>query len=87
MAFVSLANFTQPSYELGYSFKLWRIILLLLICFFNIVGFLIGLVLFILMLIKTPTILHHSYLYPIFPFNSKKLKELLARVPIRKDNS
>ncbi len=87
MAFVSLANFTQPSYELGYSFKLWRIILLLLICFFNIVGFLIGLVLFILMLIKTPTILHHSYLYPILPFNSKKLKELLARVPIRKDNS
>ena len=87
MAFVSLANFTQPSYELGYSFKLWRMALLLLICFFNIIGFLAGLVIMAMMLFFTPTILHHNYLFPLIPFNSKKLKELLIRVPINKDNS
>lgn len=87
MAFVSLANFTQPSYELGYAFKLWRIVFLLLICFFNIIGFIVGLILMGIMLYWTPTILHHNYLYPLFPFNSKKLKELLIRVPIHKNNS
>lgn len=87
MAFVSLANFTQPSYELGYAFKLWRIFLLILICFFNIIGFIIGLILMVLTLYFTPTILHHNYLYPVIPFNSKKLKELLVRVPINKNNS
>lgn len=87
MAFVSLANFTQPSYELGYAFKLWRIILLLLICFFNIPGFIIGIILMGIVLFITPTILHHNYLYPLFPLNWKKLKELLIRVPINKENS
>ena len=29
MAFVALANFTQPSYELGYAFKFMRLIMLL----------------------------------------------------------
>ena len=30
MAFVSVAGFAQPSYELGYAFKLLRVALLLL---------------------------------------------------------
>ena len=87
MAFVSLANFTQPSYELSYAFKLWRILLIILIWLLNIFGFISGLILMILMLYFTPTILHHNYLFPLIPLNTKKLKELLIRVPINKNNS
>lgn len=87
MAFVSLANFTQPSYELGYAFKLWRILLLLLINTLNLVGFLLGILAMLLMLISTPTVLPQSYLYPLIPFNLKKIKELLLRVPIHHHNS
>ncbi|MGN1343230.1 MAG: spore germination protein, partial [Traorella sp.] len=87
MAFVALANFTQPSYELGYAFKLWRVFLLICIGIFNIIGFIFGVILMILVLFFTPTILHHNYLYPLFPLNMKKLKELFIRVPIDKNNS
>ena len=31
MAFVAIANFAQPSYELGYAFKLLRLMLLLFV--------------------------------------------------------
>lgn len=87
MAFVSLANFTQPSYELSYAFKLWRILLLIFTWAFNIIGFISGLVLIVLTLYFTPAILHHNYLFPLIPLNMKKLKELLIRVPIDKNNS
>ncbi len=87
MAFVSLANFTQPSYELGYAFKLWRIILLLMIGLFNIIGFILGLALMIASLFFTPTVLDQHYLFPFIPFTPKKIKELLLRVPIDSDNS
>ncbi|MBR5315000.1 MAG: spore germination protein, partial [Clostridia bacterium] len=42
MAFVSLANFAQPSNELGYAFKFMRIILLSLTALFDLRGFIIG---------------------------------------------
>lgn len=87
MAFVSLANFTQPSYELGYALKIWRILLLLCICFFNIIGFLIGILAMFFMLFFTPTILHHNYLFPFIPFDIKKIKELFIRVPINSNNT
>ena len=39
MAFVSLANFAQPSNELGYAFKFMRVLLLILTALFNLWGF------------------------------------------------
>lgn len=84
MAFVSIANFTQPSYELGYAFKLFRMILLVFTSIFNIIGFISG-ILFILIIIgTTSTITDHSYLYPLFPLNWMKLKQLILRMPINK---
>lgn len=87
MAFVSLANFTQPSYELGYSFKMGRIFLLLSVFFFNIIGFIIGTLFLCILLYFTPTILPQSYLFPLIPLHVKKLKELFIRVPIDSNNS
>ena len=87
MAFVSLANFTQPSYELGYSFKLCRILLLLMIGAFNVVGFIVGVLVIFMTLLFTKTILHQGYLYPLIPFHWEKLVQLMIRTPIDKKNT
>ena len=65
MAFVAIANFTQPSYELGYAFKLTRILTLILISFLSYWGLLLG-VLFTLLLIVTNRSISggQSYLFP-----------------------
>ncbi|MDD6468021.1 MAG: spore germination protein [Erysipelotrichaceae bacterium] len=87
MAFVAIANFTQPNYELGYSVKFFRIFLLFSICFFNIPGFIIGFIIILIIIASTPTVLPQSYLYPVFPFNKKRFMELFFRVPISRHNS
>lgn len=84
MAFVSLANFTQPSYELSYAFKLCRIFLLFMIALFNILGFFLGLILIGWTLLTTKTILHNHYLSPLIPFQWHSLISLLIRLPINK---
>ena len=42
MAFVSVANYTQPNFELGYALKFMRLLLLVLTALLNWVGFVIG---------------------------------------------
>ena len=45
MAFVTVANYSQASYELGYALKFMRVIILILTALFNLWGFLAGVVL------------------------------------------
>ena len=87
MAFVSIATFAQPSFELGYAFKLQRMALLVCIALFDWWGFGIGLALCLLMLVTTKPIAGKGYLYPLVPFNGKALVRLLSRTPISKDNT
>ena len=85
MAFVSIANFTQRSYELGYAFKFMRILLIILIEILDLVGFGIGTAIIILLLVSNKTVNGgRSYLYPLFPFNGRALLSLFVRV--KKDN-
>ena len=51
MAFVTIANFTQRSYELGYAFKFMRVGLLILIQLFNFIGLAVGLVGIVVLLV------------------------------------
>ena len=84
MAFVSIANFSQRSYELGYAFKFMRILLVILIQCFNVVGFALGCAVVILLLLSNRTVNgKHSYLYPLFPFNFRAFLSLFVR--LRKD--
>ena len=86
MAFVSIANFTQRSYELGYAFKFMRILLIILVEILDVIGFGIGTVIIILLLVSNKTVNgRHSYLYPLFPFNGRALLSLFVRV--KKDSS
>lgn len=87
MAFVAVANFTQPNFELGYAFKLFRLVLLFLVALFGIWGLVGGGVLLVVLLVTTHTPTGHSYLYPVIPFNKDAFCRLLWRRPIHKDNS
>lgn len=84
MAFVSISNFTQPSYELGYAIKISRTIILILCGLFKIWGFIAGLVTVCLVIAFTKTLTGYTYLYPVFPFNWKALKSLLYRQPLKR---
>lgn len=83
MAFVSVANYTQSSFELGYAVKFMRLITLILTYLFNLPGFTIGQIITVGAIVSNRTITGHSYLYPLFPFSWKAIKRRLFRVRIR----
>ena len=84
MAFVSIANFSQSSYELGYTFKLLRMLLLLLTALFGLVGYLGGFVLIVVLIATNRTVNgKRNYLYPLIPFNGKALKRLIIREKLK----
>ncbi|MBR6558950.1 MAG: spore germination protein [Clostridia bacterium] len=80
MAFVAIANFSQPSYELGYAFKFMRMLLLLLTAIFGIWGFIAGIVTIIVLVASNNTVNgKRRYLYPLIPFNGKAMLRLVIR--------
>ena len=87
MAFVSVASFAQPSYELGYAFKLLRVVLLLATAAFDLWGFVLGTLGILVLLATTKPLVGKYYLYPLIPFNGKALRRLLIREPISRDNT
>ena len=87
MAFVSVASFAQPSYEMGYAFKLLRVVLLLLTAAFDFWGYGLGILGILLLLATTKPLVGKGYLYPLLPFNGKALRRLLVREPISRDNT
>lgn len=80
MAFVTIANYSQPSYELGYSLKFLRVILLVLTRILNIWGFVAGIVLNIVLLFTNKTLSGKSYMYPLFPLHPRELLFKLTRI-------
>lgn len=62
MAFVAVANYTQPNFELGYALKFMRLILLVLTAAFNWMGFLIGCVIVIISVACNKTLSGRNYL-------------------------
>ena len=87
MAFVAMTNFAQPSFELGYAFKLFRMLLIGLTALFNVWGFAAGIVIIIIEIATTRTVTGQCYLYPLIPFNGQALLSLLLRRPLSKRNN
>ena len=79
MAFVTVANYSQASFELGYAMKFMRIIILILTALFGIWGYGAGLVLTVCAIIFNRTIAGKSYIYPLIPFSWKELKKRFFR--------
>ena len=87
MAFVSVASFAQPSYEMGYAFKLLRVALLLLTAALDVWGFVLGVLGILILLATAKPLVGRGYLYPLIPFNGKALRRLILREPISRDNT
>ena len=79
MAVVALASFIQPSMELGYAVKFVRILMLIGAHCFGWPGMAAAFVLSVAVMAGTRTIAGTSYLYPLVPFDGKKLKRLVFR--------
>ena len=80
MAFVAVANYTQPNFELGYALKFMRIILICLTAAFGPWGLLAGTALVVVLIVTNRTISGKSYIYPIVPFNAKQFLRRFFRV-------
>jgi stage V sporulation protein AF len=79
MSFVTVANYTQSSFELGYAFKFMRMIMLITTAMFNVWGFVGGVLLTVCAVVFNKTIAGKSYIYPLIPFQLSELKKRLFR--------
>ena len=79
MAFVTVANYSQASFELGYALKFMRIIMLVLTAFFDWYGFFAGLILSVCAIVFNKTIAGKSYIYPLIPFKLSEIKKRFFR--------
>lgn len=79
MAFVTVANYSQASFELGYALKFMRMILLLLTSLFNYWGYALGILLSVCAVVFNKTIAGKSYIYPLIPFSWSELKKRFFR--------
>ena len=79
MAFVTIANYSQASFELGYAMKFMRILILVLTAIFNIWGYILGMTLTVCAIIFNKTIAGKSYIYPLIPFHFSELKKRFLR--------
>ena len=79
MAFVTVANYSQSSFELGYALKFMRILILVLTSLFNYWGFAAGIIFSVCAIVFNKTIAGKSYIYPLIPFSWKELKKRFFR--------
>ena len=86
LAFVAIASFAQPSFEMGYAMKFSRIFLLVLSQLFGFWGFFGGLAAVLLLAGFSKTLSGRSYLSPIIPFRPKDFARLFIRTGIRYKN-
>ena len=80
MAFVAIASFAQQNAELGYAIKFVRVATLILTYFLGAIGLLLGGVLLFALVATNVTVTgRFRYLYPLVPFNPRRLFRLLLR--------
>ncbi|MDO4268145.1 MAG: spore germination protein [Eubacteriales bacterium] len=86
MAFVTIANYSQSSFELGYALKFMRVIILILTSMFDVWGFAAGVLLSVCAIVFNRTIAGKSYVYPLIPFSWPEVKKrfLRGRLPVEK---
>ncbi len=80
MAFVTVANFSIPSYEMGYALKFTRIVLLAAVQIFGGWGLAIAAAAIFVLLSCSKTVTGKGYMYPLVPFDGKMLAHKLFRM-------
>lgn len=82
-AFITIAAFSLPSFEMSYAIKFERIFLLILTQLFGIWGFLGGILVLFVCMLNIKTLSGRNYLFPLIPFNPKAFAELFVRFPMK----
>ncbi|MDR1465918.1 MAG: spore germination protein [Oscillospiraceae bacterium] len=82
MAFVTMANFAQPSYELGYALTFGRTLLLVAAALWNVWGAVGAGALILLAISLTRTLSGNCYWYPLIPLRPKALASIFLRTSI-----
>ncbi len=77
----AIGTFATPSYELSLANQLIRLLLLVITGIFGFWGFVIGVVLWLFLLVKTKS-LDTPYFWPLLPFNWNALVHVLFRSPV-----
>lgn len=80
MAFVAMANYSQPGYELGYAIKFMRMLMIVLTEFFGIWGFFAGFATTVVLILSTKIPGKKGYFWPIIPFSFRGVGRLLFRL-------
>ena len=83
MAFITIASFSLPNFEMGYAMKFERLLLLVLTRLLGVWGFAGGIVFIFICMLFIKTLSGRNYLYPIIPFNLKGFLELFIRYPMK----
>lgn len=83
MAFITIASFSLPSFEMGYAMKFERLLLLLTTQLFGVWGFAGGIIFIFICMLLIKTLSGRNYLYPIIPFNLRGFLELFIRYPMK----
>jgi stage V sporulation protein AF len=78
VAVAGIGSFTTPSYELSVANKIGRLTLLILVSLFHLPGFVIGVTVFFLFLVKIRA-LNTPYLWPFLPFEPKGFLQIIVR--------
>lgn len=81
MSIAAIGTFATPSYELSLANRIVRIGLLIITSMFHVYGFVIGIVLFIILLTRMNSF-GVPYLWPFIPFNFRAFRDVIIRSPI-----
>lgn len=81
IAIVTVGTFATPSYELAQANRLARFFLIIMVAFFNFIGFGIGVAILFFLLWRTKSF-GIPYLWPLIPLDIKALGTILVRSPL-----
>jgi stage V sporulation protein AF len=81
LAIAAVGTFATPSYELSLANRLYRIALLIVTALFGVMGYVLGITIWIIMLAKLKSF-HTPYLWPFIPFSYRAFRDVLIRSPI-----
>jgi len=81
MALAAIGTYATPSYEMSLANRLVRIFLLLTTGAFGVIGYTVGITLWILYLVRMQSF-NIAYFWPILPFSYRPFRDIFVRSPI-----
>ncbi|WP_249871096.1 spore germination protein [Oceanobacillus saliphilus] len=81
LAVAAIGSYATPSYEMSMANRLVRIFLLLTTAAFGVIGYVVGITIWIIYLTKMRAF-HIPYFWPFIPFSYKAFRDILVRIPI-----